>query len=72
MQSYRIIVKSQLDSSWQPLLQGFVLQPRPNGTTVVTGNVADQAALFGVLVRLRDLGVVIERAEKISGEDLQN
>lgn len=70
MQSYRIIVKSQLDTNWQPLLQGLELQPQPNGTTLVTGNIADQAALFGVLVRLRDLGVVIERVEKLGGEDL--
>lgn len=72
MQTYRIVVKSQLDASWQSLLQGFLLQPQPNGTTLLTGAIADQAALFGVLVRLRDLGVMIERVEKIDGEDLHN
>jgi hypothetical protein len=67
VQSYRVYVQNQLDASWQSLLEGFALEPQADGSTLLSGSVADQAALFGVLVRLRDMGLVILRVEQASG-----
>lgn len=67
VQSYRVYVQNQLDDSWRSLLEGFTLESQADGSTLLSGSVADQAALFGVLVRLRDMGLVILRVEQASG-----
>ena len=69
MQAYRVYVQSQLDASWQPLLEGFSIQPQADGSTLLSGAIVDQAALLGVLIKLRDMGLVIQRVEQIGGSD---
>lgn len=69
MQAYRVYVQSQLDASWQTLLEGFSITPQADGSTLLSGAIVDQAALVGVLIRLRDMGLVIQRVEQIGGSD---
>jgi hypothetical protein len=69
MQAYRVYVQSQLDASWQPLLEGFSIKPQPDGSTLLSGSIVDQAALLGVLIKLRDMGLVIQRVEQIGGSE---
>jgi len=53
----QIHVAGHLDEHWSAWLDGFALTRGDDGTTVITGQVADQAQLHGVLARIRDLGV---------------
>ncbi len=54
---YEIKVKGHLDQRHKEWLDGFSMKLHPNGETVLTGQVADQAALYGLLLRIRDLGI---------------
>lgn len=54
---YEIRVEGQLDQSWSDWFDGFTLTSVGDGTTTLTGSVVDQAALHGLLGRVRDLGV---------------
>ena len=54
---YHIRVKGQLDVKWADWFEGFVMTPRGNGETHLTGAVVDQAALQGVLSRIHSLGL---------------
>ena len=56
---YEIRLKGHLDRPWADRLGGMSLTHASNGTTVLAGPVADQAALHGLLQRLRDLGVTL-------------
>ena len=55
--TYEIRVQGRLADRWATWFDGLAIRPEPDGTTVLCGPVADQAALHGVLLRLRDLGV---------------
>lgn len=54
---YEIRLKGHLDARWAAWLDGLSLIQVSDGTTVLQGSVADQAALHGVLQKLRDLGL---------------
>lgn len=54
---YEIRIEGQLDRTWSDWFDGFTLAREGDGTTTLTGAVVDQAALHGVLARVRDLGV---------------
>jgi len=54
---YEIRLKGHLDTRWAAWFDGMSLTHASNGTTVLTGVIADQAALHGLLQKLRDLGV---------------
>ena len=56
---YRIEIQSELDAEWSSWLGNLELAHTPAGHTVLTGDVADQAALHGLLARIRDLGLPI-------------
>ena len=55
--TYRIRVRGHLDDRWSDWLGGLAVLRRDDGTTVLVGPVVDQAALHGVLARIRDLGL---------------
>ena len=57
--AYEIRVGGRLDARWSQRLGGLSVHPTPGGDTLLTGTVADQAALYGLLRRLRDLGLVL-------------
>jgi hypothetical protein len=56
---YEIRVQGHLGSRWVARFDGLHLTNEDDGTTVIRGPVIDQAALHGVLLQLRDLGVVL-------------
>jgi hypothetical protein len=56
---YEIRVQGQLDAHWAEWFEGLALSHGPEGTTLLTGPVADGAALFGLLERVRDLGLTL-------------
>ncbi len=56
---YEIRIRGHVSAHWQSWFEGFTLENLPNGDALLTGPVADQAALYGLLNRLRDLGVTL-------------
>ena len=54
---YQITVKGHLNPNWANWFDGLTITPLPNGTTAISGPIVDQAALHGVLRKVRDLGV---------------
>ena len=56
---YEIRLDGRLDPRWAAWLDGFDLVPGGDGSTVLRGRVADQAALHGVLRKVRDIGLTI-------------
>jgi hypothetical protein len=55
--SYRIKVKGNLDPKWADWFDGFVLAFPGNDKTLLSGRVADQAALHGILNKINRLGL---------------
>ena len=54
---YEIRLAGHLDARWAALFDGLALRHEVDGTTVLSGEVADQAALHGLLQRVRDLAI---------------
>ena len=54
---YEIRVKGHLDARWSAWFDGLSLSSETDGTTVIHGPVVDQAALHGLLQKLRDVGM---------------
>ena len=53
---YRIVLRGRLSEHFESAFDGMTLEPGPN-QTVLVGDVRDQAHLYGILDRLRDLGI---------------
>jgi hypothetical protein len=54
---YEIRLAGHLDAHWATWFDGLAVSHESDGTTVIRGSVADQAALHGLLRRVRDLGL---------------
>ena len=54
---YQIRVQGHLGSEWTDWFEGLSISLEDNGETLLTGPVADQAALHGLLRKVRDLGI---------------
>jgi len=57
--NYAIRIAGQLGAEWADWFGGMTIAPEANGDTLLTGVVADQAALHGLLRRVRDLGLTL-------------
>jgi hypothetical protein len=55
--SYEIRLKGHLNARWADWFDGLSLTQESDGTTVLSGSIADQAALHGLLGKVRDLGL---------------
>jgi len=58
--TYEIRVRGRLSASWAAWFDGLDVTSDADGTSVISGPVVDQAALHGLLQRLRDVGLVLE------------
>ena len=54
---YKIRLKGHLDSQWTDWFEGLTITLEEDGDTLLTGPVIDQAALHGLLKKVRDLGL---------------
>ena len=54
---YQIRLKGHLGSQWTDWFEGLTVTPEEDGDTLLTGPVVDQAALHGLLKKVRDLGI---------------
>lgn len=54
---YEIRLRGHLNSQWTDWFDGLAITLEANGTTLLRGPIVDQAALYGVLKRIRDIGI---------------
>ena len=56
---YEIRVRGELDSRWSAWFDDVTVTPLGNGDTLITGLIQDQAALHGILAKIRDLSLYL-------------
>jgi hypothetical protein len=62
---YEIRLKGQLDARWAEWFEGLTITLEEDGDTLLTGPVVDQAALHGLLKRVRDLGMTLVSVNQV-------
>ena len=62
---YQIRIKGHLCREWSDWFGGLAIRLTDNGETVLTGSVADQAALHGLLKKVRDLGLPLLSVNRV-------
>lgn len=67
--TYEIRVEGHLDRGWEEWLEGLVLTHTETGETILTGPLRDQSALYGVLMRMRDLGLTLISVRQVEPRD---
>jgi hypothetical protein len=63
---YYIRVQGHLDDRWSEWFDGLTISNRLNGDAVLHGPIVDQAALHGVLAKVRDLGLPLIVVRRVS------
>jgi hypothetical protein len=58
-QIYQLRIKDHLDSRWTAWFEGLSITQDEGGDSLLTGTVVDQAALHGLLKKVRDLGLTL-------------
>ena len=62
---YQIRIKGHLGSQWTDWFQGLTITLQEDGDTLLTGPVTDQAALHGLLKKVRDLGMPLVSVNQV-------
>ncbi|MCI0519251.1 MAG: hypothetical protein L0Z70_03240 [Chloroflexi bacterium] len=65
---YEIRVAGHLTERWADWFEGLAIRNEPDGVTTLSGPLADQAALFGVLNRIHALNLALLEVRRISAE----
>ena len=65
---YEIRLAGRLDAHWAAWFDGLTVTREADGTSVVSGRIADQAALHGVLQQVRDLGLPLISVSRVEGD----
>ena len=68
---YQIRVKSHLGSDWTDWFEGLTITLEEDGDTLLTGPVVDQAALHGLLKKVRDLGISLVSINPVQPNQVQ-
>ena len=68
--SYHIRVKGHLSQQWCDWFDGFTIINAEHGETILSGSVADQAALHGLLSKIRDLGLPLLAVNLVEDEEV--
>ena len=65
---YEIRLKGHLDARWVAWFDGLTLTQNDDGTTAIRGSVVDQAALHGLLHKVRDIGLPLVSVTRVHPE----
>jgi len=65
---YQIRIQGHLGRQWSERFEELSISLEDDGTTLLTGPVVDQAALHGILRRIRDLGIVLLSVNSVGGK----
>lgn len=66
-----IIVKCQLDKDWSGWLEGLTITYNDTGETVISGQLRDQAAFYGLLAKIRDMCPFLVSVKYMADESFQ-
>ena len=75
MSQVEIRIEGHLDPEWADWLEGFTIAHLENDQTLLTGTSHDQSSLYGLIGKLRDLGlklISVHYGESVLGEDSIN
>ena len=67
--TYHTRVRGNLEERWSDWFDGFTITPQTEDETLLIGAVADQAALHGLLAKIRDLGLPLLSLEQVEIEE---
>ena len=67
---YQIRIEGQLGRQWTDWFDGLTITSEDNGDTLLTGPVVDQAALHGLLRKIRDLGTPLVSVIRVEPDNL--
>jgi hypothetical protein len=65
---YEIRVRGVLDPGWSEWLGGLTVIPGTAGETLLVGPIRDQAALHGLMAKIRDLGLPLLAVNRVEGK----
>jgi hypothetical protein len=63
---YEVRIQGHLSNRWEAWFEHMTITPEANGITLLTGPIVDQAALHGMLTRVRDLGLPLLSVTRIA------
>lgn len=66
---YEIRVAGHLPPQWAHWFDGFTIMLEEDGDTLITGEVIDQAALHGLLKKIRDLGMILISVNRVQSNE---
>ena len=65
---YCITIQGHLHPRWSEWFENLTISQQPDGTTNLTGPVADQAALYGLNIKLRDMGLPLLAVQSLTAD----
>jgi len=65
---YQIRVKTHLDLDWSAWFDDLIITHDADGCTTISGMLADQAALYGLISKARNLGLTLIAVQRIAAE----
>ena len=66
---YQIRIKGHIDHRWRDYFHGLSIKNDDDGTTLLTGQIADQSALYGLLRKVRDSGLPLLSVNPVESID---
>ncbi len=67
-QQYEIVIRGHLPGQWITFFEDMEVTCLPDGNTRIAGSLPDQSALYGLLMRLRDLGLTLISVNPVQEE----
>jgi hypothetical protein len=64
-ETYEIQVQGRLGPEWSAWFDGLAVSQQPHGQTILIGPVPDQAALHGILIKIRNLGLPLISVRRV-------
>ncbi len=68
---YSICIKNHLDSRWEHWFDGMAITHSDDGLTILTGEVADQAALHGIFEKIRSLNLTLISFQRVENRNIE-
>ena len=68
---YQITVKGHLDSQWSAWFDNMLITNEANGQAVLRGPLTDQSALYGVLAKVRNLGLPLLAVTLVATDEMR-
>lgn len=67
---YQIKIKGHLDQQWSGWFDNLTITHQPNGETLLSGPVVDQAALYGLLLKIHNLNLTLLSLDRVEGDQV--